>query len=220
MDWIIYERRGIWYVENTANGFKYLGTQPAVAINVAIKNGNMPADLGPRLLADADAIIAENTSAPPAPPPTPTEQTNQQNRSYIASGGIDDDSGSILRFDDGSSIQTFDDGSTLAIDPDGNTSSAPTPTPPPTSNAGTTQAGKSGTPAGKTSEQKPGKRPQNPLGNFSSYTYQLSLYMITPDAYDAFIQSGRKNINAFQDINNTGNGVYLIAQSGGINNTT
>jgi hypothetical protein len=44
--------------------------------------------------------------------------------------------------------------------------------------------------------------------------------MITPDAYDAFIQSGRKNINAFQDVSNTGNGVFVIAQSGGINNTT
>ena len=149
---------------------------------------------------------------------TGAEQTNQQNRSYIASGGIDDDSGSILRFDDGSSIQTFDDGSTLAIDSDGNTSS--TPAPPPFANAGTTQSGKSGTQVGKTATPKPGKRWQNPLGNFSSYTYQLSLYMITPDAYDVFIQSGRKNINAFQDVNNSGNGVYLIAQSGGINNTT
>jgi hypothetical protein len=161
---------------------------------------------------DEFGIIIETT--------TGAEQTDQQNRSYISSGGIDDDSGSIQRFDDGSSIQTFDDGSTLVIDSDGNTSSTPTPTPPPTSNAGTTQAGKAGTPAGKTSKAKPGKRTQNPLGNFSSYTYQLSLYMITPDAYDAFIQSGRKNINAFQDVNNSGNGVFLVAQSGGINNTT
>ena len=149
---------------------------------------------------------------------TGAEQTDQQNRSYLSSGGIDDDSGSILRFDDGSSIQTFDDGSTLVIDSDGNTSS--TPEPPPNANAGTTQSGKSGTSLGKTATPKPGKRTQNPLGNFSSYTYQISLYMITPDAYDAFIQSGRKNINAFQDVNNTGNGVYLVAQSGGINNTT
>jgi hypothetical protein len=42
---------------------------------------------------------------------TGAEQTDQQNRSYISSGGIDDDSGSIQRFDDGSSIQVFDDGS-------------------------------------------------------------------------------------------------------------
>ena len=149
---------------------------------------------------------------------TGAEQTDQQNRSYLSSGGIDDDSGSIQRFDDGSSIQTFDDGSTLVIDSDGNTSS--TPAPPPDTNAGTTQSGKSGTSLGKTATPKPGKRWQNPLGNFSSYTYQISLYMITPDAYDAFIQTGRKNINAFQDVNNSGNGVYLIAQSGGINNTT
>jgi hypothetical protein len=77
--------------------------------------------------------------------------------------------------------------------------------------------------------QKPGMRPQNPLASLSSYTYQITLYMITPDAYDAFIQSGRNNINA---INNTANpqvatevensmsGAYIIAQSGGINNKT
>lgn len=71
---------------------------------------------------------------------------------------------------------------------------------------------------------KPGTRLQNPLGNFSSYTYQLSLYMITPDAYDAFVQSGRKNINALAATDSTGNstggGAFLVAQSGGINNKT
>jgi hypothetical protein len=148
--------------------------------------------------------------------PTGTEQTNQQNRSYISSGGIDDDSGSIQRFDDGSSIQTFDDGSQLITDSEGGISNTPATE---YVNAGTTVSGKSGTSASKTSKPKPGKRWQNPLGNFSSYTYQISLYMITPDAYDAFIQSGRKNINAFQDVSNTGNGVFLVAQSGGINNT-
>jgi hypothetical protein len=39
---------------------------------------------------------------------------------------------------------------------------------------------------------------KNPLGDLSSYTYQLTLYMITPDAYNAFVMSGRKDINAFQ----------------------
>jgi hypothetical protein len=127
----------------------------------------------------------------------------------------------------------------------------------------TTVAGTVGTPAAKINKNAPGKRIQNPLGNFSSYTYQISLYMITPDAYDAFIQSGRKDINAinnivpgantpeattaedtresqrFSNASNRGNttsppapssanasstqytnGVYLIAQSGGINNNT
>ena len=36
----------------------------------------------------------------------------------------------------------------------------------------------------------PGRRLKNPLGALSSYTYQLSLYMITPDAYDAFNAGG------------------------------
>lgn len=77
--------------------------------------------------------------------------------------------------------------------------------------------------------QKPGARPQNPLGSLSSYTYQITLYMITPDAYDAFIQSGRNNINAINnaanpqvatEIENNMSGAYIIAQSGGINNKT
>ena len=147
-----------------------------------------------------------------------TDQTSQQNRTYIASGGIDDDSGTIQRFDDGSSIQTFDDGSTLVIDNEGGISS--TPVPPEYSNAGTTQSGKSDTRSAKNKRPKPGKRLQNPLGNFSSYTYQISLYMITPEAYNTFVQSGRKNIEAFQGVDNTNKGAFLVAQSGGINNST
>lgn len=147
-----------------------------------------------------------------------TDQISQQNRTYVASGGIDDDSGTVQRFADGSSIQTFDDGSTLVIDNEGGVSS--TPIPPDYSNAGTTQAGKSDTPASQNKKPKPGKRLQNPLGNFSSYTYQISLYMITPDAYNTFVQSGRKNIEAFQGIDNSTKGAFLIAQSGGINNST
>ena len=70
------------------------------------------------------------------------------------------------------------------------------------------------------STDAPGRRLKNPLGALSSYTYQLSLYMITPDAYDAFNATGRRSINALQEATgeeNTG-GAYLIAQSGGINN--
>lgn len=92
-----------------------------------------------------------------------------------------------------------------------------------TTNAGTTVFGKSGASnAGKKSG--PGKRLHNPLGNFSSYTYQISLYMVTPEAYNAFVNSGRKNINQFnrasaQALTNAG-GIFLVAQSGGINNST
>lgn len=156
-------------------------------------------------------------SDPGAPESTNTEQ---QNKAYIASGSADDDASNIQRFNDGSSIQTFEDGSTLAIDPEGGVSSSSstdsyTTTP-------TTVAGKSGTPAAKTSKPKPGRRLQNPLGDFSSYTYQLTLYMITPDAYDAFIASGRKTINVLTGQNATGEsgGAFIIAQSGGVNNTS
>jgi hypothetical protein len=71
------------------------------------------------------------------------------------------------------------------------------------------------------SSNGPGKRTKNPLGYFSSFNYQLSLYMITPDAYDAFVQSGRKDINSLNNVEgNQTAGALLIAQSGGINNTT
>lgn len=97
--------------------------------------------------------------------------------------------------------------------------------------SGTTVAGKSNTPQSKKSA-KPNRRQQNPLGNLSSYTYNLSLYMTTPDAYSAFVASGRRDINAINNVATTaqpgtaqaiqasGAGAYLIAQSGGINNTT
>ena len=67
----------------------------------------------------------------------------------------------------------------------------------------------------------PGKRLKNPLGEFPTYTYQISLYMITPDAYEAFIASGRTKIDVFNDLTaGTGaGGAFLVAQSGGINNT-
>jgi hypothetical protein len=78
----------------------------------------------------------------------------------------------------------------------------------------TTQAGDpgvSGTP-------NPTRRPKNPLADFASYTYQISLYMITPDAYDAFVNNGRRNIDLLNQTG-TGAGAYLICQSGGINST-
>lgn len=54
----------------------------------------------------------------------------------------------------------------------------------------------------------PGRRMHNPLGDFSSYTYQLSLYIINPDSFNLY-SSGQKMIP--KDF-------MLVAQSGGINN--
>jgi hypothetical protein len=57
----------------------------------------------------------------------------------------------------------------------------------------------------------PGKRPKNILGDYSSYTYSLSLYMVTPEY-----------LNDFTGARGTlppGNGIFVVAQSGGVNNT-
>jgi hypothetical protein len=72
-----------------------------------------------------------------------------------------------------------------------------------------------------TKPSSPDKRLENPLGNFSSYTYHLTLYMINPDAYETFILSDRTNIGTISSVTggNTG-GAYVIAQSGGTNNTS
>ena len=72
------------------------------------------------------------------------------------------------------------------------------------------------------SKTSPNVRRWNPLGEFSSYTYQISLYMITPDAYDAFVANGRQQINILNNLDAPckGAGAYLVAQSGGINDTS
>lgn len=54
----------------------------------------------------------------------------------------------------------------------------------------------------------PGRRQKNPLGWFSSYTYQISLYMVSAQGYDQFVQSGKTRLPS------TGQ-YYIIAQSGG-----
>lgn len=91
------------------------------------------------------------------------------------------------------------------------------PSPDETPGSGTTQAGSPGV----SENSGVGSRRFNPLSTYSSYTYQLSLYMITPDALDEFNRSGRKDIFMFNGARESvGNesGAYLIAQSGGINN--
>jgi hypothetical protein len=73
-----------------------------------------------------------------------------------------------------------------------------------------------------------GRRLKNPLGALSSYNYQLSLYMVTPDAMETFREDGFKSISKLgvaysdqvTDIEGAGvtAGAYIVAQSGGINN--
>jgi hypothetical protein len=169
-------------------------------------------------------------SPPPAPPPPPSPTANAavvtSNAAPTTStgtatkapltGAASDDSGAKQANPAGS---TGAPSSTPAGSATGTNTPAPnSPTQPNNSSPEAQSTGPAlRTQASKT--QPPGKRLKNPLGYFSSYNYQLSLYMITPDAYDAFIQSGRKDINAFSQLAGEDNGgAYLIAQSGGINN--
>lgn len=105
--------------------------------------------------------------------------------------------------------------------------------------AGSTQAGEANVPEititadrpkkkpGISTGELPGLRLKNPLSSLSSYTYQITLYMITPDAYKAFIESGRTKIDAItnavdaqsaQAVEASKSGAYIIVQSGGSNN--
>lgn len=82
----------------------------------------------------------------------------------------------------------------------------------------TTVAGTAGTPraAPKTAKQKLPRRSFNPLSKFASYTYNLTLYMITPEAFNLFVQTGKRTLRDASGQNY--DGVYIVAQSGGINN--
>jgi len=61
--------------------------------------------------------------------------------------------------------------------------------------------------------QYPGRRLKNPLGFMASYTYNWTLYLVTPEVYAAWTVAGCR------DVPNIGNGAYPIVASGGINNS-
>lgn len=88
--------------------------------------------------------------------------------------------------------------------------------------AGTTVSGKSDTATAKKGQGSPNKRWFNPLSLCASYTYNISLYMVTPTAYELFNASGRKSLNNLippgEGNQNDFSGVTLICQSGGIKN--
>lgn len=57
------------------------------------------------------------------------------------------------------------------------------------------------------SKLKPAR--ENPLSNFSSYTYNISLYMINPETYNTYSSGGKLNTSEWK----------LVCRSGGINNS-
>lgn len=210
-----------------------IGTQ---ADAIKAENLNNPTLYDPTLAASLDTLIsnittiqqgaiqlqsqagqlvtqAENNTTVGSEPGTDEPiNTEQQNTQYAATGGADEDRGEppVTGENQTTAAGTTNSG-TIGIP--GTTSSTGT-------NAGSAKPA-SGTGSAKQSvAATPNKRQKNPLGELASYTYQISLYMITPDAYDAFIQTGRRNITALNGAGNAGSGAFLIAQSGGINNTT
>jgi hypothetical protein len=73
----------------------------------------------------------------------------------------------------------------------------------------TTNTGSSAGPAAST-PQSPREQlvRKNPLSEFSSYTYNVSFYIVTPEAYNEYMVSNEMPKK----------GVYIVAQSGGMNN--
>ena len=204
----IQDSTGLWIVIDTNTGKNVSrGALPSIAINLAIEKG-MPASLRPTLLDEAAAI--QQAVPPPDTEPLPPATENKTSPN------------NLTREADGDSGENKESIAEANPNPSGNLSnSSVAPDSPKSAQVAAQQAAPD--------SQKPGMRPQNPLGSLSSYTYQLTLYMITPDAYDAFIRSGRSNINAINnvanpqvatEIQNSMSGAYIIAQSGGINNKT
>lgn len=171
---------------------------------------------------------------PPAPPPAPAPAPSPTANAAVTTSNAAPTTSTGTATKAPLTGAASDDSGVKQDNPAGSTG-APPSTPPgsatgtatPPAGTGSQASADSTTPSLRTEVSKtqpPGKRLKNPLGYCSSYTYQLSLYMITPDGYDAFIQSGRKTVNALNvaaaggGYNNSG-GAFLVAQSGGINNT-
>lgn len=209
----------------------------------------------PQLLSDVNAQLAPPPPPPPAPPPTPTistpanagNTTAATNSTNTLSGEASDDSGSQQQNTATTQANVASGGTTTGTQDAANTTSVNTNAPANPAaereNEGIGEADDStkGNPPYENEKfirssedrinNRPGRRLKNPLGYLSSYTYQLSLYMISPDAYDAFVASGRRDINLYNEQFATttaaneaaeqgrSGGAFLIAQSGGVGNS-
>ena len=77
-----------------------------------------------------------------------------------------------------------------------------------TSSSGSSSNG-TGTSNNSTSSSKLNPARENPLSNFSSYTYNISLYMISPDSFNTYSSGGSIDTTNWE----------LVCRSGGINNS-
>ena len=193
-----------------------LNACPGAKPSIDSAEANAPATDAPGIQKEAATTNAEVVAGAAKTP----EQTAQQNKAYVATGSDDGDKSNPPQPTSGRATVAADGSQSLAE-------------------------------VVVTGKRLPGDKAgprirKNPLGDFSSYTYQITLYMVTPDAYNAFVLSGKKDINAFQnaltaanqrideananDNSNRGGsdrfapqaaltgggGAYVIAQSGGV----
>lgn len=211
---------GLWIVIDDSTGKNISrGDTPLIAINRAIERG-MPSDNKDALIIEAaavqkknqeelDASIAADIAARQAREEANTKPPNDLGGT-IASDDARNDPNAATQIANQANLPTVTGSEQTAVTN--------------ASFAGTTQSGSSNTTATNPVKKnvgvdpKPGTRLKNPLANFSSYTYQISLYMITPDAHSLFVANGRKDISTFAKAGANA-GAYLIMQSGGINNT-
>ena len=262
-NWIIYIYNGKWYVENTTTGNRYPGSQPAVATNIAIRNGGMPASLEPVLLAQVSqptppasagqTVNDDQTPNPNKPPPlqanpttgritTPSATTEPSNAEPpnvgAASTGTDAPTKTLNTTQatyegvSGGALPVPGSSTAAAAANSVNTGQAGTP--------GTTGNTTDGTIIGtgsvsaqaavtpgvdRTNEDRPPPRPDkvtvevnngfnkttlitpqpNILDRYGSYTYNISVYLTSPEQYKQLITSKRRKINGYN----------LLFQSGG-----
>jgi hypothetical protein len=62
----------------------------------------------------------------------------------------------------------------------------------------------------------PGRRKDNPLSSYSSYTYSLTLYMVTPEFVNEFINGPAAGTFPANRVES--NQIFVVAQSAGVNN--
>lgn len=187
------------YIANSTTSQKKLIINEKKRVNeIALRAKAVGDNVGNNIIPDLQAQISAPITAETPAPTFNTDVEDVPNENDLT-GEADGDFQSGVNASEG---QTGD-GSTTGGNEDTNNPSDNTATKPQ-----------------KDGQQGPGKRLKNPLSKFASVNYQITLYMITPEAYDAFVASGRKNINVLNNVAQTGSGAYVIAQTGGINENT
>jgi hypothetical protein len=147
---------------------------------------------------DINTIKETLTPQPPAPPqpiPPPTPAASPPGGQQADNKADEDKDKGVKNTSPASNVGTIENNT--------GTSGASATTVAVAGSTGTTETA-------QTNTKGPGARKDNPLSKFSSYTYTISLYLVTPEIMNKFTSAGGT-------FNKTDAGVYIVAQSGGIN---